>query len=793
LIANAHAIATVIPMITQVRRGMPPAGGAAGASGCAASDAGGSAAGLASFVDTLAPVYTVAAAIHRGAHDIVARLMISKACAGAAGFFAGSARRLACVGHAVHATMIYDRGRAMQLLRAGTSRPDAQFRDDQEAAIEHVVEGRGRLLVVQKTGWGKSFVYFIATALLRASGMGPALLISPLLALMRNQLEAAGRMGVRAETINSENQADWDAVESKLRADDIDLLVISPERLGNEGFRSRVLAAIAGRVGLLVVDEAHCISDWGHDFRPHYRLIERFARGLPPNLRLLATTATANDRVLADLEAVLGPGLSVMRGGLERPSLTLQTIAMPGQAERLAWLSRALATISGSGIVYTLTVRDAVQVATWLNSRGLPVEPYTSQSANRAELEHALLDNRLKALVATTALGMGFDKPDLAFVIHFQSPSSVVAYYQQVGRAGRALESAYGVLLSGAEDDSIAAFFIDSAFPTREEVAEVLEALEAEPSGLSVPDLLTKVNVGRNRIERTVQLLSLESPAAIVKQGAKWQLTAAQLSEDFWSRAERLTELRRAEKAQMQAYARLSSGHMAFLVRALDGDTSAIQPPSLPPLPTAVDPEEARAAIEFLRRTNLPIAPRKQWPPGGLPRYDVRGNIPASQQAQPGRALSVSGDAGWGSLVRSGKHHDGRFDDRLVVASAALVNRWQPVPAPAWVTCVPSLRYPSLVPDFAARLARALGLPFHAVLRRIDDRPAQRTMANSAKQALNLDDSLALDGEVPASPALLVDDLVDSRWTMTVAAWLLLRAGAGAVFPFALAVAGGEE
>lgn len=689
--------------------------------------------------------------------------------------------------------MTYDSTRALQLLRVGTGRSDAQFRDGQEAAIEHVVEGRGRLLVVQKTGWGKSFVYFIAATLLRESGRGPAILISPLLSLMRNQLEAAARMGVRAATINSDNQAAWSAVAASLQADAIDLLVISPERLANDDFQTSVLASIAGRISLLVVDEAHCISDWGHDFRPHYRLIERLARGLPANLRLLATTATANDRVLADLKAVLGPTLTVVRGDLSRPSLTLQTIAMPGQAERLAWLGKTLPALTGSGIVYTLTVRDAVQVATWLRSRGLLVEPYTGQSPNREELEQALLGNRVKALVATTALGMGFDKPDLAFVIHFQSPSSAVAYYQQVGRAGRALDAAYGVLLCGAEDDNIASFFIASAFPTREEVAEVLGVLEPETAGLSVPEIMARLNLSKDRIEKTVALLSLESPSAIVKQGTKWQLTAAQLSNNFWERAERLTTLRNAEKAQMQNYGQLASGHMEFLVRALDGDPSTIRAPSLSPLPTSVDAEEIQAAIEFLRRTDLPILPRKQWPGGGLPRYNVSGKIPGSKQAQPGRALSVWGDAGWGRAVRSGKYHDDRFDDRLVAASVALVNAWQPLPAPGWVTCVPSLRHPRLVPDFAARLAHALGRPFHAILRKTDDRPAQKTMANSSKQALNLDGSLALDGAVPRSPVLLVDDMVDSRWTLTVSAWLLLEAGSGPVFPFALAIAGGDE
>ena len=361
--------------------------------------------------------------------------------------------------------MSFNVQRALELLRKGASIPDAQL-----VAIRHVVEGRGRLLVVQKTGWGKSFVYFIATRLLRDSGSGPALLVSPLLSLMRNQIAAAERMGVQAVTINSANTTDWEVVEQKLRNDEVDILLISPERLSNEDFRENVLPGIAGRLALLVVDEAHCISDWGHDFRPDYRLIERISRSLPQNFRLLATTATANDRVTNDLEAILGPGLHVLRGDLDRPSLILQTIRLPTQAERLAWIAERLATIPGSGIIYTLTIRDANRVAEWPQSRGFDARAYSSMSKDREELEDLLLENRVKALVATTALGMGFDKPDLAFVIHYQTPGSVIAYYQQVGRAGRALDAAYGVLLSGTEDTEITDYFIQSAFPSEQEV-----------------------------------------------------------------------------------------------------------------------------------------------------------------------------------------------------------------------------------------------------------------------------------------------------------------------------------
>jgi len=679
--------------------------------------------------------------------------------------------------------MTFDAVRALELLRLGTGRPEAVFREGQEAAIRSVVEGSGRLLVVQRTGWGKSFVYFIATRLLREAGLGPALLVSPLLALMRNQIEAAERMGVRAATINSDNRDEWDRIEEAVRRDEVDILLISPERLANQRFGGEVLAGIAGRISLLVIDEAHCISDWGHDFRPHYRLLERIVRALPANIRLLATTATANNRVMDDLQDVLGPGLDVSRGDLSRPSLVLQTIRLPGQAERLAWLAEQVAALPGHGIIYTLTVRDAEQVAEWLRSRGLNVAAYTGETGEgRAGLEQDLLANRVKALVATTALGMGFDKPDLAFVIHYQAPGSVVAYYQQVGRAGRALDAAYGVLLSGEEELDITGYFIESAFPTREEAGRVLDALKAAPAGLSVPALLGKVNLSRGRIDRTLALLSLESPAPIVRDGTKWQWTASPLCESFWQRAERLTALRRVEQRQMQDYVRLASGHMEFLLRVLDSDPEAAGLPALPPLPVTANPALVREAVAFLRRTSLPIEPRKMWP---------NGKIPPARQAQEGRALCVWRDAGWGSLVRQGKQVDGRFAGDLVDACVRLVREWDPQPAPAWVACIPSRRHPDLVPDFARRLAAALKLPFHGVLEKISERPEQRTLANSTQQARNVEGSLAICRQpLPAGPVLLVDDMVDSRWTFTVAAALLRSEGGGEVFPLALAVTG---
>ena len=681
--------------------------------------------------------------------------------------------------------MEFDQKRALSLLRSAVADANAQFRTGQEQAIRSVLGNSGRLLVVQKTGWGKSLVYFIATKLLREAGAGPSLLVSPLLALMRNQIAAAERMGVRAATINSDNSESWQEVEEAIRQNEVDILLISPERLANERFRDQVLAEISGSLALLVVDEAHCISDWGHDFRPHYRLIERIVRDLPPNLRILGTTATANDRVMQDLSAVLGSDLENYRGDLHRPSLSLQTIRLPSQAERLAWLAEQVPTLPGNGIIYALTIRDAVQVAAWLRQRGINVEAYTGQTGDRRpELEQALLNNDVKALVATTALGMGFDKPDLAFVIHYQTPGSVVAYYQQVGRAGRALDAAYGVLLSGREDKEITDYFIRSAFPKREEAAEVLAVLEEEPAGLSIPEIETKVNISRGRIQNTIQLLSLESPAPIAKLGTKWQLTAATLTESFWERADRLTRLRRNEQAQMQDYVALSTGHMEFLIDALDGVPAPFTPPDLPALPAQPDFQTVNEAIAFLRRSSLPIKPRTRWPTGKLIEIDHR--------TQPGMALCVWRDAGWGSLVRRGKYEDGKFSGDLVGACAGLLSDRRPDPFPQWVTAIPSLRHPTLVLDFAERLAKSLRLPFREALVKKMNRPEQKTKENSDQQARNVLGSLEVNEQVILpTPVLLVDDIVDSRWTFTVAAWELRRRGSGEVVPLALADAGG--
>ncbi len=467
--------------------------------------------------------------------------------------------------------------RALLCLRQALGRNDADFREGQWESIEAVLK-RQRLLVVERTGWGKSMVYFLATRLLRDEGAGPTLLVSPLLSLMRNQLEAAARLGIRAETINSANEDHWPAITRKIREDALDVLVISPERLGNPGFRESVMPAIQNRVGLFVVDEAHCISDWGHDFRPDYRRIVRVLQDLPAATPVLATTATANNRVVADILSQFGKDIHLIRGPLIRESLKLQTIPLRSPSARMAWLAKTIPTLPGSGIVYTLTQRDAECLAGWLALNGIPAKPYHSGLGDndhgvplRVELEQKLLKNEIKALVATVALGMGFDKPDLGFVIHYQHPASVVHYYQQVGRAGRSLDSAYGILMDGEEDDSIADFFINNAFPPQNHVACVLQELKRINGGLSVRELESRVGLKRSQIDKTLRFLSVEAVSPVVKAGVKWIATAAAGAYRMnTAYVQAITAIRRREQAQMRAYLSHAGCLMEFLARALD-------------------------------------------------------------------------------------------------------------------------------------------------------------------------------------------------------------------------------
>lgn len=691
---------------------------------------------------------------------------------------------------------------AQTYLRTALSNPQATFHEGQWESIEQLLNKK-RVLVVQRTGWGKSMVYFLATKLLREQGAGPTLLISPLLSLMRNQLEAAQRIGVTARTINSTNNEEWQQIQSELDANQVDVLLISPERLANDDFRQNILAKIAGNIGLFAIDEAHCISDWGHDFRPDYRRIVRVLQAIPSNVPVLATTATANNRVVEDVKAQLGENIILQRGSLVRKSLKLQNISMPSPAARMAWLAQTIPLLPGSGIIYTLTQRDAERVAEWLQLNSITAKAYHADISDREdggaakeELEQQLLNNTIKVLVATVALGMGFDKPDLGFVIHFQRPASVVHYYQQVGRAGRAVDEAYGILLCGEEDDHIADFFIRNAFPPQQHISEILTALDESDNGLSVPEMQRVLNLRKSQLDKTIKFLTVESPSPITKIESKWRATATAASYRVnQASVDAIIDIRQAEQQQMRDYMAHSNCLMAFLQAALDDPSPAgcgqcrNCNPDLLLSETYNDALANRAGL-FLRRTYQPILPRKQWPAKNMflqsPLDGSR--IPQEQQAQEGRALSLWGDAGWGQLVARGKYQADRFSDELVTACVEMLQVWSPEPAPKWVTCVPSLNHPELVPDFASRLAGALNVPFVPCIEKACANRQQKEMENSFQQVKNLDGVFTINDPRLNGECLLIDDVVNSGWTFTVASALLRQAGCSAVYPMALAL-----
>ncbi|MBT2414920.1 RecQ family ATP-dependent DNA helicase [Streptomyces sp. ISL-12] len=695
---------------------------------------------------------------------------------------------------------------------------EARLREDQWRAIEALVADGRRALVVQRTGWGKSAVYFVATALLRARGSGPTVIVSPLLALMRNQVDAAARAGIRARTINSSNTEEWDVVQDEIAAGEVDVLLVSPERLNNPDFRDQVLPKLAAATGLLVVDEAHCISDWGHDFRPDYRRLRTMLADLAPGVPVLATTATANARVTADVAEQLGTGGAsdalVLRGPLDRESLSLSVLRLPDAPARMAWLADHLDELPGSGIVYTLTVAAAEEVTAFLRQRGHTVASYTgkTENADRQQAEDDLLANRVKALVATSALGMGFDKPDLGFVVHLGSPSSPIAYYQQVGRAGRGVEHAEVLLLPGREDEAIWEYFASLAFPSEDLVRRTLDVLARAERPLSLPALEPLVELRRSRLETMLKVLDVDGAVQRVKGG--WTATGRPWTYDA-QRYDWVARQRKAEQQAMRDYASTTGCRMEFLQRQLDDEGAKpcgrCDNCAGPRFTTETSVAALDAARADLGRAGVEVEPRRMWPTG-LPAIgvDLKGRIPAGEQAATGRALGRLSDIGWGNRLRpmlTAQAPDGPVPDDVSRAVVGVLADWAKGPAgwapgvpearsrPVGVVTVASRTRPLLIRSLGERIAEVGRLPLLGAVEYTAD-ATRATRSNSAQRLKVLDGALTVPPHLASAlagqpgPVLLIDDFTETGWTLAVAARLLRRAGANEVLPLVLAVQG---
>ena len=519
---------------------------------------------------------------------------------------------------------------------------------------------------------------------------------------------------------------------------------------------------------------------------------------MPDNMPVLGTTATANDRVIEDIQTQLGD-FQLIRGPLSRHSLHLQNIVLTDQASRLVWLVSNLPKIPGTGIIYTLTKRDAENVAKWLVKNGIDAKPYYSGATHddfedsndyRQYLEESLLNNEIKALVATTALSMGYDKPDLAFVIHYQAPGSIVGYYQQVGRAGRGIDTAYGILLSGREDADIHDFFHRSAFPPRERIDDILGELEEAEHGLSEPELVKKLNYKQGQISHCLKYLSVENPAPVFKEISKWSRTPVEFELDY-EKIAYLTAQRQQEWHEVQDYLSHTDCLMVYLQNSLDDPTATpcgrcANCLEKDLLDNEINDEIGQQAALFLRHSEFPLRLKRQIPRGALPHYGWSWNLPHNLRGEEGRVLSRWRDAGWGNIVARDKANN-YFQDALVDAMAEMIlERWNPEPFPTWLTCVPSTKHPELVPSFAERLASKLNLPFHPIITKVSENSPQKNQENSYFQCHNLDGVFEIEGDMPEGPVFLVDDAVDSGWTLTILSALLRSRGSGPVFPLAL-------
>jgi ATP-dependent DNA helicase RecQ len=700
-----------------------------------------------------------------------------------------------------------DKEEAERRLRA-LAGPQARLRADQWRAIQAlVVEGR-RALVVQRTGWGKSAVYFVATSLLRERGAGPTVIVSPLLALMRNQIAAAQRAGIRARTINSANVDEWAQVRTEIKAGEVDVLLVSPERLSNPDFRDLVLPELASSAGMIVIDEAHCISDWGHDFRPDYRRLRAVVAGLGPDVPVLATTATANARVTRDIAEQLGAGWRgpgepastlVLRGPLDRDSLRLSVVRLPTAPQRLAWLADQIGELAGSGIIYTLTVAAAIDVADFLADQGYAVAAYTGQTdpEQRLGVEDDLLANKLKAVVATSALGMGFDKPDLSFIIHLGAPQSPVAYYQQIGRAGRGVDRADVILLPATEDRDIWAYFASLAFPPEHRVRATLDAL-ARPGGPhSLAALELRVDLSRSRLETLLKVLDVDGVVRRVRGG--WEGTGQPWVYDG-ERYARVAAERSREQEAMLGYVATTGCRMEYLRRELDDPAAApcgrCDNCTGAARAAAVTPASEAIARRRLQRPGVTIAPRKTWPSGmkslGIA---VTGRIAAEAMAEPGRTVGRLTDIGWGTTLRNtlaGSEPDGPVPDDLFDAVVQVLSGWDWARRPAAVVTMPSRTRPALIGDLGQRIAATGRLAYLGRLEYAGEGPLGRQHNSSQRlaalwPALTVPDPVRAALAAPDGPVLLVDDRIDTGWTMTVGAKLLRDCGAPAVLPFALA------
>ena len=674
------------------------------------------------------------------------------------------------------------------------------FYDEQWRSIERILRGE-RILMIERTGFGKSLCYqFPATQF-----DGITVVFSPLIALMRDQVRSLCERGIPAAYINSEQsyEENQNSIQRALNGE-IKILYIAPERQENEEW---IEATRQLKLSMVVVDEAHTISTWGHDFRPSFRRIINLVQLLPQSLPVLATTATATKKVQYDIEQQIGGRLTTIRGNLIRPNFQLQVVKVQSEDEKMIWLAENLNSINGTGLIYTGTRIDTEVYANWLRFVGINATDYNAgfDADTRKSIEQGLMQNKWKCIVSTNALGMGIDKSDIRFVIHTQMPASPIHYYQEIGRAGRDGKPTRIILFYNekkengndvATDSLLPLSFVEGSRPTTKKYQKVISLLQEEP--LSEREVLKKANLKTNQL-RVIKADLIDQ--GIIKEVLygkikkyEYQYNAPALNTDSF---EALREAKLKDLHAMEEYIYTDMPRMKYLCSFLDSDEtveySNCDNTNLERITVSVTPEWM-TKLEDFRETYFPCLELSSWTirKGGFrlryiapdkvqvektvkndmgevierPIIEYSNNINLLEYNQEereiieehlgkasrlvdGYAASYYGVSNVGAAIHRSKYENGGdFPDFLLKKTLSVFGKKFRGIHFDLVLYLPPTNSGDLVKNFATKFARVIGVPISHELIKVRITQEQKMFQNSYSKQENVCGAFDIDEDI---------------------------------------------